>query len=568
MASTKIVVAAIDFGTTFSGYAFSFAHDYENDPLKIQTNHWIGGGHLSLKAPTSILFSPDKRFHSFGYEAEDKYSDLAEEDMHSDWYFFRRFKMILHQNKVLSRKTLLLEVNRKPLAALTVFSEAIKYLKKNLTETIFMRMTGFEESDIHWVLTVPAIWTDAAKQFMREAALQAGINGECLELVLEPEAASAFCKCLPVERLKGGQSMTFDCFLPGTCYIVLDLGGGTVDITVHSVQQDGSLSEIAKASGGAWGGTQVDDAYLGCLAEMFGTKVIETFQEEHTGDFLDMMRDFEVKKRAISEEKEGNIVLRIPASFAETYKSLNSNPISKHIFKGRFAEITQLKRDKLNINVDVFKQFFASSIANTIEHVKRILAENEYSNISTILLVGGFAESEIVQQRIREAFQNKRVIVPSESGLSVLKGAVLLGHDPRIMKSRISKYTYGTEVINRFELGHPEKYKVFENEEFRCRYIFKTFVRAGEAVPVGTVVENHYISDTFDVKEGLGLYASTEENPQYVTEESCFKIGTVKFENPLERYKLEMHFGETEILLKFIFADGKRKTETVNFLCD
>ena len=27
-----------------------------------------------------------------------------------------------------------------------------------------------KKSDVHWVLTVPAIWSDAAKQFMREAA--------------------------------------------------------------------------------------------------------------------------------------------------------------------------------------------------------------------------------------------------------------------------------------------------------------------------------------------------------------------------------------------------------------
>jgi hypothetical protein len=27
-----------------------------------------------------------------------------------------------------------------------------------------------EEKDIYWVLTVPAIWKDVAKQFMREAA--------------------------------------------------------------------------------------------------------------------------------------------------------------------------------------------------------------------------------------------------------------------------------------------------------------------------------------------------------------------------------------------------------------
>ena len=49
MSSTKLIVAAIDFGTTFSGYAFSFAHDFQSDPFKIQTNHWIGGGHISLK---------------------------------------------------------------------------------------------------------------------------------------------------------------------------------------------------------------------------------------------------------------------------------------------------------------------------------------------------------------------------------------------------------------------------------------------------------------------------------------------------------------------------------------
>jgi hypothetical protein len=49
MTSTKLVVGAIDFGTTYSGYAFSFAHDYDKDPMKIQANHWIGGGHMSLK---------------------------------------------------------------------------------------------------------------------------------------------------------------------------------------------------------------------------------------------------------------------------------------------------------------------------------------------------------------------------------------------------------------------------------------------------------------------------------------------------------------------------------------
>ena len=56
--------------------------------------------------------------------------------------------------------------------AMKVFSESIKYLKDHFVETINSRITGLVETDIHWVLTVPAIWKDNAKQFMREAAQQ------------------------------------------------------------------------------------------------------------------------------------------------------------------------------------------------------------------------------------------------------------------------------------------------------------------------------------------------------------------------------------------------------------
>lgn len=31
---------------------------------------------------------------------------------------------------------------------------------------------GIREKEMHWVLTVPAIWDDSAKQFMREAGVK------------------------------------------------------------------------------------------------------------------------------------------------------------------------------------------------------------------------------------------------------------------------------------------------------------------------------------------------------------------------------------------------------------
>lgn len=36
---------------------------------------------------------------------------------------------------------------------------------------------------------------------------------------------------------------------PGNAYVVVDCGGGTVDITVHLVGNEGDIVEIEKASG-------------------------------------------------------------------------------------------------------------------------------------------------------------------------------------------------------------------------------------------------------------------------------------------------------------------------------
>ena len=88
MSSSKLVSVAIDFGTTYSGYALSFRHDV-ND---IKTYHWPGG---EAKTPTCILFNQNKQFHSFGTQAEDRYSEIAQNGENADWYFFKHFKLLL-----------------------------------------------------------------------------------------------------------------------------------------------------------------------------------------------------------------------------------------------------------------------------------------------------------------------------------------------------------------------------------------------------------------------------------------------------------------------------------------
>lgn len=77
-----------------------------------------------------------------------------------------------------------------------------------------------------WVVTVPSIWTPNSKRIMTQAAQQAGLCTEQqqdrLRLALEPEVA-AIC-CLD-EMKKADRELP-----PNTTYMVVDCGGGTVDI--------------------------------------------------------------------------------------------------------------------------------------------------------------------------------------------------------------------------------------------------------------------------------------------------------------------------------------------------
>ena len=100
--SESILVGAIDIGTTFSGYAFATRNDYIEDRMRISGNHWQIGSQpgLSLKTPSCILFDITQKFHSFGGDAEDKYTELAQEGQHIGWFYFKRFKMQLYDKHV------------------------------------------------------------------------------------------------------------------------------------------------------------------------------------------------------------------------------------------------------------------------------------------------------------------------------------------------------------------------------------------------------------------------------------------------------------------------------------
>lgn len=69
---------------------------------------------------------------------------------------------------------------------MTVFSISLKYIRDHLFKSLSDKFSEIRKEDIHYVLTVPAIWDDNAKQFMREAAVK--VSGQQLEaLVLKAQ---------------------------------------------------------------------------------------------------------------------------------------------------------------------------------------------------------------------------------------------------------------------------------------------------------------------------------------------------------------------------------------------
>ncbi|XP_060578820.1 heat shock 70 kDa protein 12A-like isoform X2 [Ruditapes philippinarum] len=579
MATKDLLVGAIDIGTTYSGWAFSFLHDFQSDPTKASVKQWHSGSGtlVTEKAPTCLLIKSDgKTLEAFGYDAENQYRELADNEMHEEYYYFRRFKMALNKKlgEKLDRGMTIEDEMGKSMIALNVFVMAIEYLVGDMRKSVKDKLTSaFKKDDVHWVLTVPAIWTDAAKQFMREAAVQAGLLTNKLTIALEPEAASIFCRHLSVDTAISGGNLSIAKMPVGTRYMVLDAGGGTVDITVHEVVSENSVKEIKSASGGGWGGILVDKAYENLLIDLAGPEVYDTFKRTETEDWLDLWRDFEVKKRAVAPDKDARVNMRFPLSFSKTFKRITKGKLLDAIEASVYASDIEFSGDKIKISASLFKSLFEHSIRKTINHVRSLLRDENVRKVNIILMVGGYSESPMLQHAIKEAFTGQDIVIPIGASSTILRGALVYGHSPVSIRERVLKYTYGVESTEPFIEGtDPEHLKVIYATGVRCR-VFSKHVEKGQVVKCNEPqVEKPYVTQhKFQSKVALDIFATEQCNPRYTTE--CSLIGNMKFdlpepeEQPGRKVIVSMTFSGTEIIVKAVdVKTGKDWRVFINFL--
>ncbi len=112
------------------------------------------------------------------------------------------------------------------------------------------------------VVTVPASFDDAAKQLTQEAARDAGL-GE-VRLLEEPQAAF-------YDYLAGGEPLGEDTRL----VLVVDVGGGTTDLTLLRVLPDGSLERIAVGGHLVLGGDNMDAALAHHVVDQLGGRRLD-----------------------------------------------------------------------------------------------------------------------------------------------------------------------------------------------------------------------------------------------------------------------------------------------------
>ncbi|XP_071419720.1 heat shock 70 kDa protein 12A isoform X1 [Pithys albifrons albifrons] len=617
-----LVVVAIDFGTTSSGYAYSFTKEPECIHVM---RRWEGGdpGVSNQKTPTTILLTPERKFHSFGYAARDFYHDLdPTESKH--WLYFEKFKMKLHTTGNLTMETDLTAANGKKVKALEIFAYALQFFKEQaLKELSDQGGSDFENTEVRWVITVPAIWKQPAKQFMRQAAYKAGMaspeNPEQLIIALEPEAASIYCRKLrlhqmidlssrapvngysPSDTIGTGftqakehvrhkrQSRTFMVenvigeiwseLEEGDRYIVVDSGGGTVDMTVHQIRlPEGHLKELYKATGGPYGSLGVDYEFEKLLCKIFGEDFIEQFKIKRPAAWVDLMIAFESRKRAAAPDRTNPLNITLPFSFIDYYKKFRGHSVEHALRKSNVDFVKWSSQGMLRMSPDAMNALFKPTIDQIVQHLSEVFDKPEVTNVKFLFLVGGFAESPLLQQAVQSAFGSRcRVIIPQDVGLTILKGAVLFGLDPAVIKVRRSPLTYGVGVLNRFVEGkHPPEKLLVKDGTRWCTDVFDKFISADQSVALGETVTRSYTpAKPSQLVIVINIYSSEQDNVGFITESGVKKCGTLRLDLtgtdasvPNRReIKTLMQFGDTEIKAMAIdVATSKSVKVGIDFL--
>ncbi|KAJ2922259.1 hypothetical protein H1R20_g14834, partial [Candolleomyces eurysporus] len=229
---TLKLLLAFDIGTTFSGISYRY-------PLQ----EHVGG---DSKIPTVIYYDEGGKPCAIGAETlKEGIEADAEENKWRKAYWFK-----LHLSPK-SKATIADRDEIPPLppnkTVIQVFTDYMRYLhqcaKGYISETHGAMLWESLEDEILYVLTHPNGWEGSQQASMRNAAILAGLIPDTVEgrsrisFVPEGEASLHFC-------LSNGLTVNAS-EKNGSSVLIVDAGGGTIDVTAYQKLADDSFEEVA-----------------------------------------------------------------------------------------------------------------------------------------------------------------------------------------------------------------------------------------------------------------------------------------------------------------------------------
>ena len=365
-----------------------------------------------------------------------------------------------------------------------------------------------------------------------------------------------------------------------TKYVVVDCGGGTVDLTAHQLDtHTGALEELHKATGGACGATGVDQEFEKLLKGIFGKEFIDQFKLKRSAGWLDLMIAFEARKRTAAPHKTNPLNISLPFAFIDYYKKHRGSSIESAVKKHGDPNVKWSSQGMLRISPELMKELFQPVLLKIIDHVAVLISKPEVQGVRFLFLVGGFAESPLLQAAVRDAFCSKlKVIIPQDVGLTILKGAVLFGLDPRIVRIRRASVTYGVGVLNRFIPGkHPRDKYVRKSGIEWCTDVFDKFITADQSLSLGEKVTRSYApAKTGQKSIVINIFSTDNTDVTYVTDTGVTKCGYLRIELPdatdsdpkkPRELQASMTFADTEVKVSALdVASGREVKASIDFL--
>ncbi|KAK9470425.1 heat shock protein 70 family [Dipodascopsis tothii] len=284
----------------------------------------------------------------------------------------------------------------KPVVEVTVDGVDKTFTPEEVSGMILGKMKEIAESYLgkkvtHAVVTVPAYFNDAQRQATKDAGTISGLN--VLRIVNEPTAAAI---AYGLDKKDGERQI-----------IVYDLGGGTFDVSLLSIES-GVFEVLATAGDTHLGGEDFDNRVIRHFSRLFNKKngVDITTNKKTMGK---LKREVEKAKRTLSSQMSVRVEIEAfhdGVDFSET--------------------LTRAKFEELNL--DLFKK--------TLKPVEQVLKDSgvKKSEIDDIVLVGGSTRIPKVQELLETYFDGKKAskgINPDEAVAygAAVQGGVLSGEE-------------------------------------------------------------------------------------------------------------------------------------------